>query len=66
MPLKAAAKPTLAQLGYIFQHQILPLLQEYFFEDWQRIAWVLNRPSQRAALRRCSHASQTRYQDPAW
>ncbi|MGL6354808.1 hypothetical protein ACSZMT_13815 [Aeromonas veronii] len=42
MPLKAAAKPTLAQLGYIFQHQILPLLQEYFFEDWQRIAWVLN------------------------
>lgn len=42
MPLKAAAKPTLAQLGYIFQQQILPLLQEYFFEDWQRIAWVLN------------------------
>lgn len=42
MPLKAAAKPTLVQLGYIFQHQILPLLQEYFFEDWQRIAWVLN------------------------
>ncbi len=42
MPLKAAEKPTLAQLGYIFQHQILPLLQEYFFEDWQRIAWVLN------------------------
>ena len=42
MPLKATAKPTLAQLGYIFQHQILPLLQEYFFEDWQRIAWVLN------------------------
>ncbi len=42
MPLKAAAKPTLAQLGYIFKQQILPLLQEYFFEDWQRIAWVLN------------------------
>ena len=29
-------------MGHIFQHQILPLLQEYFFEDWQRIAWVLN------------------------
>lgn len=26
----------------IFQRQVLPLLQEYFFEDWQRIAWVLN------------------------
>jgi len=42
MPLKAAAKPTLEQLGTIFKTQILPLLQEYFFEDWQRIAWVLN------------------------
>jgi len=26
----------------------LPLLQEYFFEDWQRISWVLN--DQRKAL----------------
>ncbi|MGB3122959.1 MAG: restriction endonuclease, partial [Pseudomonas sp.] len=26
----------------IFRQQILPLLQEYFFEDWQRIHWVLN------------------------
>ncbi|MGL4922833.1 MAG: AAA family ATPase [Aeromonas veronii] len=42
MPLKAAVKPTMAQLASIFQHQVLPLLQEYFFEDWQRIAWVLN------------------------
>jgi 5-methylcytosine-specific restriction protein B len=25
-----------------FRRQVLPLLQEYFFEDWQRIAWVLN------------------------
>lgn len=40
MPLKA--EPTLKRLGTIFQNQILPLLQEYFFEDWQRIAWVLN------------------------
>lgn len=21
---------------------MLPLLQEYFFDDWERIAWVLN------------------------
>ena len=34
--------PTLERLATIFKTQILPLLQEYFFEDWQRIAWVLN------------------------
>lgn len=34
--------PTLGRLNSIFQNQVLPLLQEYFFEDWQRIAWVLN------------------------
>lgn len=33
---------TLENLAFIFCHQILPLLQEYFFEDWERIAWVLN------------------------
>lgn len=33
---------TLADLAYIFSHQIIPLLQEYFFEDWERISWVLN------------------------
>lgn len=32
----------LADLAYIFDHQIIPLLQEYFFEDWERISWVLN------------------------
>ena len=42
MPLKGNSMPTLAQLGTVFKTQILPLLQEYFFEDWQRIAWVLN------------------------
>lgn len=40
MPLKD--EPTLERLGGIFRQQILPLLQEYFFEDWQRIQWVLN------------------------
>lgn len=40
MPLKA--EPSLQRLELIFRNQILPLLQEYFFEDWQRIQWVLN------------------------
>ncbi|MCY1299925.1 hypothetical protein D9M70_494730 [compost metagenome] len=40
MPLKA--EPTLERLELIFRNQVLPLLQEYFFEDWQRIQWVLN------------------------
>lgn len=40
MPLQTA--PTLAGLADIFRQKILPLLQEYFFEDWERIRWVLN------------------------
>lgn len=40
MPLKGDC--SLHRLELIFRNQILPLLQEYFFEDWQRIAWVLN------------------------
>lgn len=40
MPLQAA--PTLAALADIFRQKILPLLQEYFFEDRERIRWVLN------------------------
>lgn len=32
----------IAGLADVFRRQVLPLLQEYFFEDWQRIAWVLN------------------------
>jgi len=34
--------PQLERLAAIFRQQVLPLLQEYFFEDWQRIHWVLN------------------------
>lgn len=34
--------PSIDRLGRIFRHQVLPLLQEYFFDDWQRIQWVLN------------------------
>lgn len=33
---------SIERLAAIFRSNILPLLQEYFFEDWQRIAWVLN------------------------
>ena len=40
MPLRQ--EPTLAKLAEIFSNQVLPLLQEYFFDDWQRIQWVLN------------------------
>lgn len=40
LPLKD--DPTLAQLASIFRGSIIPLLQEYFFEDWERIHWVLN------------------------
>lgn len=40
MPLKT--DNSLARLEEIFRNQILPLLQEYFFEDWERISWVLN------------------------
>ncbi|POB00965.1 restriction endonuclease [Halopseudomonas oceani] len=40
MPL--ADDSTIDRLANIFRNQILPLLQEYFFEDWQRIGWVLN------------------------
>lgn len=40
MPLQET--PTLRKLGEIFRNQILPLLQEYFFDDWHRIQWVLN------------------------
>lgn len=40
MPLQQ--DPSLKRLAAIFRNAILPLLQEYFFEDWQRIRWVLN------------------------
>jgi 5-methylcytosine-specific restriction protein B len=29
-------------LGDIFKRRVIPLLQEYFFSDWERISWVLN------------------------
>lgn len=35
------AKRTIAQLAEVFRNKILPLLEEYFFEDWQKIRLVL-------------------------
>lgn len=43
--------PSLAALAQVFRRQVLPLLQEYFFEDWQKIAWVLNDHRKPVALR---------------
>lgn len=40
MPLEK--DPSLDRLSAIFRNQVMPLLQEYFFDDWQRIQWVLN------------------------
>lgn len=33
---------SLRRLSSIFEHSVLPLLREYFFEDWEKIRWVLN------------------------
>lgn len=33
--------PTIFNLSQIFEFQILPLLEEYFFEDWERVGQVL-------------------------
>lgn len=34
-------------LSVIFRQNIIPLLQEYFFDDWVRIGWVLNDPDKK-------------------
>lgn len=45
LPLKD--DPSVKRLAQIFSSQIIPLLQEYFFEDWDRISLVLNDNNQR-------------------
>ena len=35
------AKPTIKKLASIFQKSVIPLLQEYFYEDYQKIQLVL-------------------------
>jgi 5-methylcytosine-specific restriction protein B len=39
MPLKEL--PTIEKLAEIFENKIIPLLQEYFFDDWDKIRRVL-------------------------
>ena len=33
------------ELARVFSENIIPLLQEYFFDDFERIGWVLNDPA---------------------
>jgi 5-methylcytosine-specific restriction protein B len=40
MPLKD--EPTKAKLDEIFRVNIIPLLTEYFYSDWQDLQFVLN------------------------
>ena len=51
MPLLDDGGVTLPRLANIFRQSVLPLLQEYFFDDWERIAWVLNDHRKPHALR---------------
>ena len=41
MPLKNEKKATINQLASIFKNKIIPLLQEYFYEDYEKIMLVL-------------------------
>lgn len=56
MPLRDDASA--AKLAEIFRVQVLPLLQEYFFDDWQRIQWVLNDHRKRIEAYRFVTASE--------
>lgn len=40
--IELTADDDVRQLKQVFATQIIPLLQEYFFDDWQRIRLVLN------------------------
>ena len=33
---------SVAELSDVFKKHIVPLLEEYFFADWEKIQWVLN------------------------
>ena len=57
MPLKSDNRIEL--FAEIFRKKILPLLHEYFFEDWQHIRWVLNDHRKQKELQ----FVQQRYQD---
>jgi len=36
------SKSPIGDLAGVFKKNIIPLLQEYFFDDWERIHWVLD------------------------
>jgi 5-methylcytosine-specific restriction protein B len=48
LPLKD--DPTIKRLARIFELEILPLLEEYFFEDWERVGQVLGDHFKKANL----------------
>ena len=39
--MSLANNPTLEELNTIFKNKIIPLLQEYFYDDWEKIRLVL-------------------------
>ena len=41
--LRLKENQNIETLADIFEHEILPLLQEYFYDDWEKIDLVLNR-----------------------
>lgn len=47
-------------LATIFSNKIMPLLQEYFFSDWERIGWVLNDSEKPESFRFIQHLATSR------
>jgi 5-methylcytosine-specific restriction protein B len=44
-------------LADLFRLNIIPLLKEYFFDDWERIGWVLNDAQKNTSDRFITHGS---------